>query len=354
MLTIIICICSFITSTAGQSQYAENPIGAVYGYVGESVTLVCDLQNINDSYPIQWFRDYPRPRIYLSSDSEIYVYGIPYDIRNRLNVVCNRGDHEKCELIISSLQITDTGTYVCRYRAAPTDGKLLTVNLSGTLTVYPRPIGLTEAIPVDATTSQSYLSSTTSTKNTDRKVSLKAFTRGRLTEAIPVDASTSSSSATCTKSTGENTESFTASTDRNPRLIIIILSVVVSGLCVMMMVVVFVCKMTKKSLPGEKPQQKSVNKGNMEHGGEYTELNMKTMDVKEEYKTLTEVRKERGTSRDSNYDYAYADLKEAANAAEDNDVYEINLDSDKEELKTSAKVFYVNCQRPIKAQNFFV
>ena len=93
-------------------SYVENPIGDVYRYVGDSATSVCDLKNLPDSYPLLWYRDYPR--IYVSRDNDIYFIGIPDDMKNRISVVCLRGDYDRCELTaeltISSLQITDTCT----------------------------------------------------------------------------------------------------------------------------------------------------------------------------------------------------------------------------------------------------
>ncbi len=168
-------------------------------------------------------------------------------------------------------------------------------------------------------------------------------------------------SSTTNSDTEDYTESVTTTTDTNQQLIIIISSVAVSGLCITMsmMVVALVCKMRGKSHPdtGE-PQQTSVNRENVkQNGSEYTELNMETLSGKEEYETLKEVPRESGANKNLNYDYAYADLNEGANATEDNDVYEIteqyiDLDSDKQELDVSSKVTYVNCQRPIKAENF--
>ncbi len=68
MLTLGLYLSSFMTVTVVKCQsYVENPIGDVYRYVGDSATSVCDLKNLPDSYPLLWYRDYPR--IYVSRDN---------------------------------------------------------------------------------------------------------------------------------------------------------------------------------------------------------------------------------------------------------------------------------------------
>ena len=120
----------FIIPNAG--QYVENHIGTVYGYVGETATLVCDLQSLPDSNAIGWYRE---DRGFFISIDERFFSNIPDDIKSRLSVTCQRSVYDNCELSISSLQLSDSGTYKCGYYYEINGNYQLRTLSTGTLTV---------------------------------------------------------------------------------------------------------------------------------------------------------------------------------------------------------------------------
>ncbi len=148
-------LCSLILITAGQS--VNTPIGGVYGYEGCNVTLVCDLRDIYDFRMIWYHQDV---RLFISVD-ETFFSKVPDELRRRISVNCERGDVDgRCSLTISSLNMTDSGTYKCGYLF--TSSKFYVLS-TGTLTVGTLP---SDDSPICSTSRQDMDGVSTSINNT--------------------------------------------------------------------------------------------------------------------------------------------------------------------------------------------
>ena len=104
------------TSTLTVRTVSTRPI-RVYGYIGQNVTLVCDLQGLFDTTRIIWH--YEDGDFDISSDEVIFP-SVPDEIKDRMDVTCHRGYNSRCSLNVSYLTMNDSGTYKCGYYASTT------------------------------------------------------------------------------------------------------------------------------------------------------------------------------------------------------------------------------------------
>ncbi len=108
-------MCSLAITSMGQS--VKTGIGTIYGYIGQSVTLKCDLEGIYNGYEIIWYRSTADGGYYISHEDTLYQSSIPDDLEERIAITCDRTyDHDSCSLLVLSLRETDSGIYQCGYQ----------------------------------------------------------------------------------------------------------------------------------------------------------------------------------------------------------------------------------------------
>ena len=91
------------------ARSVDSPIGTVEVFVGDTVTLQCDLHNLHRHDHIIW---YHKGRYF--SDDETLTTQVPSGLRDRVSVQCKR-QRESCDLTIEALSYDDRGTYKCGY-----------------------------------------------------------------------------------------------------------------------------------------------------------------------------------------------------------------------------------------------
>ncbi|XP_072017595.1 uncharacterized protein [Amphiura filiformis] len=133
-LHLSIILVGFTWSWKGKTTTAflvDSEIGNHTVYVGQNVTLTCDLNSIGGN-TIFWY--HIERLLYLSYQETLHD-SVPLDVRNRMSIVCSLPE-ESCALTITNVTFDDGGTYQCGHEHA--EGVLLLTD--GYLNVIPIPL----------------------------------------------------------------------------------------------------------------------------------------------------------------------------------------------------------------------
>lgn len=111
LLTVLLLILFMNASPRGlaSARSVDSPIGNVEVFVGDTVTLQCDLHNLHRYDHIIWYH-----KGHYLSDGETLTTQVPSELRHRVSIQCNR-QRESCDLTIGSVSYDDGGTYKCGY-----------------------------------------------------------------------------------------------------------------------------------------------------------------------------------------------------------------------------------------------
>ena len=119
------------------AQELEEEIGTVNAYIGDTITLTCNLKKLYVSDFIIWY--HLTADLYISYDDTL-LGEVPQDLSERLTVTCQRAE-DLCTLTIREVQFSDNGTYQCGYGYASGAEQQLTTRFltTGQLMVTPSP-----------------------------------------------------------------------------------------------------------------------------------------------------------------------------------------------------------------------